>query len=329
GCVAALARAAAIGGPVPASGAFVRAGGLLGSLPYQVLCAANVSPRFGQVGTNTQRLREDKLSGTAKLAWRLSPQTLAYASYARGYKAGGFNLDRVATAAQIAPGRATDPVLDTRFAPETVDSYELGLKNTLLHRRLLLNVTGFHQTYHDFQLNSFNGVVFSVTSVPKVVSRGVDADVLWFTPVEGLTLGGGVTYAETTYPRDMPPSLGPNLPGARLSLAPLWSESASATYERKLTEGLSGRLTVNAKRVSGFNTGSDLDPAKTQGGFTLVNARLGVGPADKRWALEAWAENLFDKTYEQVAFSALLQPGSYDAFLGAPRTYGLTLRFSY
>jgi outer membrane receptor protein involved in Fe transport len=329
GCATALARAAAIGGPFPASGAFVRAGGLLGPLPYAVLCAVSGNPRFGRVGTSAQHLSEDKLSGTAKLAWRISPQTLAYASYARGYKAGGFNLDRVAGAAQTVAGQAAAPVLDTRFAPEMVDSYELGLKNTLIARTLLANVTGFYQTFHDFQLNSFNGAVFSVNSVPRVISKGIDADLLWFTPVEGLTLSGGVTYAETGYPRDTPPALGAALPGARLSLAPLWSEALSATYERPLTEGLTGRLIVNAKRVSAFNTGSDLDPVKTQPGFTLVNARIGVGSADRRWMLEAWAENLFDKTYEQVAFSALFQPGSYDAFLGAPRTYGLTLRYSY
>jgi outer membrane receptor protein involved in Fe transport len=329
GCATALARAAALGGPLPASGAFVRAGGLLGALPYPVLCAASGNPRFGQVGTNTQRLREDRLSGTAKLAWRITPQTLAYASYARGYKAGGFNLDRVAAPVQTVAGQAAAPVLDTRFAPETADSYELGLKNTLLRRTLLANLTAFRQTYHDFQLNSFNGATFTVVSVPKVISQGVDADLVWFTPLQGLTLNGGVTYAQTTYPRSTPAALGANLPGARLSLAPLWSQALSATYERPLTDALTGRLVVNAKRVSSFNTGSDLDPVKTQPGFTLVNARIGIGSADRRWGLEAWAENLFDKTYEQVAFSALLQPGSYDAFLGARRTYGLTLRYSY
>jgi iron complex outermembrane receptor protein len=329
GCATALARAAAAGGPIPASGALVRPGGLLGSFPYQVLCAASNSPRFGQIRNNDQSLSEQKLSGTAKLAYRFSPEVMAYASYARGYKAGGFNLDRIATTVQTVPGRPTEPVLDTSFGPETVDSYELGVKNTLFNRKVLLNLTGFYQKYNDFQLNAFNGLVFSVASVPKVISKGVDLDFAWYTPVEGLTLNGGVTYAETYYPKNNPIFLGGNLPGARLSLAPLWSGALGVTYEHNLSEDLVGRIAVNAKSVSSFNTGSDLDPVKNQPGFTVVNARVGLASADKRWAIEAFAQNLFDDVYYQVGFNAVLQPGSYDAFLGQPRTYGVALRFTY
>ena len=329
GCATALGRAAATGGPVPANGALIRAGGLLASGPYQVLCAASNSPAFGQVRNNDQSLSEEKLTGTAKVAYRFSPEVMAYASYARGYKAGGFNLDRIATTAQTVPGQPTQPVLDTSFAPETVDSYEVGLKNTLFDRKVLLNVTGFYQRYEDFQLNAFNGLVFSVASVPKVISKGVDLDFIWFTPLEGLTLNGGVTYAETYYPESNPIFLGGNLPGARLSLAPLWSGSLGVTYEHDLSDDLIGRVAVNAKSVSSFNTGSDLDPVKNQPGFTLVNARVGLTSADKRWAVEAFAQNIFDDVYYQVGFNAVLQSGSYDAFLGQPRTYGVALRFTY
>jgi outer membrane receptor protein involved in Fe transport len=329
GCATALARAAAAGGPVPANGALIRAGGLLASGPYQVLCATSNSPAFGRVRDNDQHLSEHKLTGTAKLAYRFTPETLVYASYARGYKAGGFNLDRIASTVQTVAGQPTAPVLDTSFKPETVDSYELGVKNTLLNRTLLLNLTGFYQDFNDFQLNAFNGLVFSVASVPKVVSKGVDADFLWFTPVDGLSISGGVTYAETYYPKSTPLFLGANLPGSRLSLAPMWSGSLGVTYERKLTDGLIGRVAVNAKSVSSFNTGSDLDPVKNQPGYTLVNARIGLSSEDKAWAVEAFAQNLFDDTYYQVGFNSVLQSGGYSAFLGQPRTYGVTLRYTY
>ena len=101
------------------------------------------------------------------------------------------------------------------------------------------------------------------------------------------------------------------------------------TYEHKITDDLTGRFAINAKSVSSFNTGSDLDPVKNQPGFTLVNARVGLSSADKRWAVEAWAQNLFDDAYYQVGFNSVLQSGSYDAFLGQPRTYGVTLRYTY
>jgi outer membrane receptor protein involved in Fe transport len=60
-----------------------------------------------------------------------------------------------------------------------------------------------------------------------------------------------------------------------------------------------------------------------------VNARLGLASQDKRWSVEAWAQNLLNEVYYQVAFDAPFQLGSFDAFLGQPRTYGLTLRYTY
>lgn len=306
-----------------------------------LLCATFENPAFSQLGTNSQKLREDKLTGTVKVDYRFTPQVLAYASYARGYKAGGFNLDRIALPTQSIPGQPSAPVLDTSFKPEIVDSYEIGMKNTLFDRSVLLNATVFYQDYQDFQLNSFNGLVFNVTSVPKVISKGVDADFVWFTPVKGLSLSSGVTYAETYYPKSTASVLGTppappatptgnqRLPGSRLSLAPLWSASAAATYEHDIGHDMVGRLAVNAKYQSSYNTGSNLDPVKNQDGFTLVNARVGIGPEDKSWQLEAWAQNILNKYYTQVGFDAVVQTGSYDAFLGLPRTYGLTLRMSY
>ena len=328
GCATALARAQALGGPIPANGSLIRPGGLLGA-GYQLICAAANSPRFGQIGTNAQSLDEQEFTGTVKAAYRLNDQVMAYASYARGYKAGGFNLDRIATTTQIVAGQATAPVLDTRFGRELVDSYEIGFKNTLFDRSLLLNATLFYQDYQDFQLNAFNGLVFTVTSVPEVVSQGADVDFLWFTPVDGLTLNGGVTYADTAYAKSTPAALGARLPGSRLSLAPLWSGSLALSYERNLTDDLVGKAALNAKSVSSYNTGSDLAPIKNQPGFTTVNARLGLASQDKRWSVEAWAQNLLNEVYYQVAFDAPFQPGSFDAFLGQPRTYGLTLRYTY
>ena len=298
---------------------------------YAALCPTSANPRFGQIGTNSQHKKENALTGTAKISYRFTPEVLTYASYAHGYKAGGFNLDRIAPGAQSAGGfgRPAEPVLNTSFAEETVNSYEVGVKNTLLDRSLLLNATVFYQEYKDFQLNAFNGLVFTVASVPKVISKGVDSDFYWFTPVDGLTLNGGVTYAMTYYPTSTPRSLGGNLPGSRLSLAPLWSVSLAGTYEHQISENLMGRVSVNGKYVSSYNTGSDLNPIKNQPGFTLVNGRIGIGPQDKKWQFEVWGQNLTDERYYQVAFDAVFQSGSYDAFLGMPRTYGATVRFTY
>jgi outer membrane receptor protein involved in Fe transport len=106
--------------------------------------------------------------------------------------------------------------------------------------------------------------------------------------------------------------------------------------------GLKGLFYVDARRSSGFNTGSDLFPQKSQDGFTIVNGRIGVTGPDEHWALELWAQNLLDKNYQQVAFNSPFQEGAagapftdpqfpggrqiFSSYLAEPRTYGLTLR---
>ena len=299
-------------------------------------------------GRSTFQEREEKeWSGTLKAAYRWNENVMTYASAARGYKAGGFNLDRVQSANGLSSaGQGIIPVNDTSFPGEFVDSYELGTKTTWADGNLLLNATLFHQTYSDFQLNSFLGTSFVVRSIPEAVSQGIDTEVLWQpAAVRGLMLQAGLTYADTRYGDDIPGGdfVEPTgqlykLPGSRVSFAPLWSGAGSATYEWDFGSSLIGRFNIGAKYMSDYNTGSDLDVEKEQEGYSVVNARIGFGAKNRSWMVELWGQNIFDEEYAQVGFDAPLQnvspvPGnpfnSYNAFLGAPATYGVTLRFNY
>jgi len=309
------------------------------------MCLPFLSPGYNNY-RNNQSESESVLSGTAKLVYRASRELLLYASYARGYKAGGFNLDRVQCTigtAGCAPGSAAaiTPINNTEFGDETNNSFEVGEKATLFNRKLLLNATLFYQKYKGFQLNTFNGLVFVVTSVPSVISKGVDADFVWIA-TNNFSIQGGVTYADTRY----------NLNGAqlatlqaqtgflgaansRLSLAPFWSVSLSGTYTQPIGENYQARFNLGGKYSSGYNTGSDLDPGKYQGGYVLMNGRIAFGPKDQHWALEVWSENLLNTNYQQVAFNSGFQnvptnaTGVLDAFLGAPRTFGGTVRIKF
>ena len=308
-------------------------------------CLPWVNPLHNAASRDSHQERSEKeWSGTIKFAWRLNDTLMTYLSGARGYKAGGFNLDRVQSSNGLSSGgTGVLPVLDTSFPGEFVDSYELGAKTTWAGGNLLLNATLFHQTYSDFQLNSFLGTSFVVRSIPKVTSRGVDTEILWKTAaIQGLMLQGGVTYAKTEYGNTIPGGdfVNPTgalykLPGAQVSFAPKWSASAALTYEWGLSAGVLARFNIGAKYMSDFNTGSDLDPEKLQGAYTVVNARIGVGPSDRSWTLELWGLNIFDKYYNQVGFDAPLQNlsplpnnplNSFNAFPGAPATYGVTFR---
>ncbi|MGN7916233.1 TonB-dependent receptor [Lysobacter sp. 22409] len=330
GCGAALANPTRVGAALAARGVPAAARAALVQQVVGFMCLPWANTLHNGRVTNQER-DEKEWSGTIKAAYRWNEHVMGYASAARGYKAGGFNLDRVQSSNGLSSGTAgIAPVNDTSFPGEFVDSYELGAKTTWADGNLLLNATLFHQTYTDFQLNSFLGTSFVVRSIPEVVSQGIDTEILWQTGLKGLMLQGGLMYADTKYGNDpLPDADLAKLPGARASFAPLWSASASATYQWDFGASLVGRFNIGAKYSSDYNTGSDLDPEKGQEAYTVVNARLGIGAKNRRWMVEAWAMNLTDEEYKQVGFDAPLQTGSWNAFLGAPRTYGVTLRVMY
>jgi outer membrane receptor protein involved in Fe transport len=319
GCAASRARYPIIAGALPPAAV---AGW------YNFGCATFADPIYNDVSTS-QSIDESETSGTAKLAFDFNDQLMSYISYARGYKASGFNLDRERT-----PIPSTGPPLfafdpDTSFAPETVDSYELGAKYASSNHMFRMNTSLFYQKFEDFQLNTFTGISFVVVSIPEVTSRGVDLD-FDLAPVNGLVFNAGVTYAETEYGDFVPPFPALfRLPNAQMSFAPEWSGSLATTYEHNIGSSMLWRINVGAKYTSEYNTGSDLNPVKLQDALTLVNGRLGFGAQDGKWLLEAWAQNLTDEEYYQVVFDATLQTGTFDAYLGAPRTYGVTFRFQF
>jgi len=311
------------------------------SVIYGIGCSTFADPIYNNFASS-QSLDEGEWSGTAKLAFRFSDEVMSYVSFARGYKAGGFNLDRERLGNSALPiGTPGGPTVDadTHFEKELVDSYEAGVKTQWAGNSLLLNASAFYQDYTDFQLNTFTGIQFIVTSLPQVTSKGVDLDMVWFTPLEQLSLQGGVTYAKTQIEDfgTAEPFFRPERKDDTLSFAPKWSASLSATFEQPVGANLLFRSNVGAKYTSEFNTGSNLDRRKIQDALTLVNARVSIGSADEYWALELWAQNVTDEEYYQVAFDATLQGSSagavptstVDAFLGAPRTYGVTARFKF
>ena len=328
GCAAMLANPAQVQAALIARG--VPASALPRVVPQVVAFSCLPWANVRHDGRATHQSRDEgEWSGTLKAAYRWNPRLMTYVSAARGYKAGGFNLDRVQSSNGLSSGTTgITPVDDTSFPAEFVDSYELGAKSTWLDGNLLLNATLFHQRYEDFQLNSFLGTSFVVRSIPEVVSRGLDAEVLF--QRGGFSLQGGATYTDTKYGDDpLPDNELRRLPGSTASFAPRWSLTAAAGYEWGFAGDLVARLHLGAKHMTEYNTGSDLDPAKVQEPYTVADARIGIGRRDRRWMLELWGQNITDAEYMQVAFNAPLQTGSYNAFLGAPRTWGMTLRLSY
>ena len=352
-------------------------------------CQGNSSSALNALNLSDER-DEDEWTGTAVLSFRPSNAALLYAGYSRGYKAGGFNLDRSALGQPIfAPndprqfgGRGAGfNTANLQFDPEIVDAYEVGVKYT--HRDFIVNVAAFRQVFSNFQLNTFNGSVFLVQNingcaadlgntdsdpsgatgacaeddvVGGVTSTGFEVEAAIY-PLRHLTMTAGVTYADTRYRddlvgRDTGAPLDPALfllPGDNLSNAPELTVTGSITYTPPIgNSGLSALLYLDGRLSSDFNTGSDLFPEKEQDSFFVANARVGIRGPEQRWAVELWAQNLFNEDYQQVAFNAPFQgsnsraqvinfgaPGFatanqlFASFLAEPRTFGITGRYRF
>jgi iron complex outermembrane recepter protein len=303
-------------------------------------CYTGTNPLFNGTGFN-QSDDENNLSGTAKLAYHINEEVMTYVSWANGYKAGGFNLARVTAQPSPTDPLGLAPMYNTAFPREIVESGEIGVKTTLFDKTLRLNGSYFYQAYTNFQLNTFTGVQFVVNSLPKVVSKGVDLDFAWATPLSGFTLSGGVTQDLTNIDNfGSAVTISDFCGGAgdtactsrdnnRLSFAPLWSGVLAGSYQVPLTGSLGFRGSLEEKYSSSYNTGSDLDPRKIQGAYGLLNGRLGIGASDESWTIEIWGANLTNKYYYGVAFDSPFQYNTIASYLTSPRTYGATLRMKF
>lgn len=332
-------------------------------------CQGNSSSTLNAL-TLPDSFGKGQLSGTGVISYKPTNNALVYASYSKGYKSGGYNLDRspLGGANGVFSPRSDADAAGLRFAPEKVDAYEVGIKYNI--HGFDVNIAGFREEFENFQLNTFNGTVFVVQNIngcksalapngtcaggdvkPGVISQGVELE-MGFRPGRTVRASAGLTYADTHYARRLVGSsdgsvpLDPALfviPGKQISNAPKIVATASFTWTPDIgSRGLSGLFYVDTRMTGDYNTGSDLFPEKEQDGYAVVNARVGLRGKDQKWAIELWAQNLFDAQYTQVAFNTPFQGSGtvagviagvtpsaqqlYSAFLAEPRTYGLTLR---
>ncbi len=149
------------------------AGGVIG-----LSCQGNSTAELNGVSISDER-SEDEFTGTAILSYKPTDDLMVYASYSRGYKAGGFNLDRSALKSPVLPfaataGGAQALVGRLQFDPETVNSFEIGAKYAT--GPFSLSITGFRSDFSSFQLNTFDGTVFIVQNINGCSSDLAGAD---------------------------------------------------------------------------------------------------------------------------------------------------------
>lgn len=318
--------------------------GLVGASTATLGCLINITP-LGDTVISDRRV-ENEFTWDAKLTYAVTDNINFYGGAARGYKAGGYNLDRAGADPVVfglfGPAMALTPITgdSLEFEEETVINYEAGFKTTFLGGNATFNATGFYATYDDYQLNTFNGINFVVENVEEVKSSGFELDFL-ARPVDGLFLQGGYTYANTRYGDDITSDLtssnGQRLAGRRITLAPLHSITGAATVTQPLRDtDYEFFMNWNFRYSSDYNTGSDLDPEKVQDDFFIANASIGLTAMDERGVeIEAFVRNITNADILQVAFDTPIQTlsgfpqGTFSGFLGEPRTYGITARVKF
>ena len=263
---------------------------------------------------------EGRLSPSASLEWRPAPKLLAYATFSQGYKSGGFNVFSVT---------ATD---NAEYRPESVNNYELGLKSEFLNSRLRVNLSAFYMDYTDLQQNQLittgGGIArFQTSNAASAHSKGVEIEIT-ARPVSQLQLTASYGYTDAAF-NSFPnaTAAGADYTGHRLPLAPRSTLSGAAEW----IQPLSGALQVFVRGEASYRSRIYFasDNLYSDGGLTLINARIGVGPESGAWRLSAWARNLTDKTYVINRFAGAVVPGQVAQALGTPRTYGGELLFKF
>ncbi|WP_340644924.1 TonB-dependent receptor [Phenylobacterium sp.] len=297
----------------------------------------------------------DAWTGTLGLQWQPDSDTLAYAKYSRGYKAGGFNSGTI----------TAFPETDS----ESVDAYELGLKKDW-SGSLQTNVSAFYYDYQDAQVPvSTQPPVGPSTSIfyniPKARSMGIELESIW-QPVRNLQILFNYSFLDATIresccitdgadpaavapgakpvsslgPVDpitgAPTSRGQDLSGNHLPVAPRNKVSFNANYTWEFEPGsLTGSVSyVWRDKVysSIFDRAYYEAPARSQ-----IDARIAWKDLEDRYTVILYGKNLTDQedfdTMSATRQTGYVPGGAYNLnrtyVLVPPRTYGIELQYRW
>ena len=263
--------------------------------------------------------------------YRFSPEVFVYASVATGYKGGGVNprpfFGPSAGDCSVLPVGAPCNQI-TSFQPETLRTYEGGIKTDLFDRKLRFNASVFFNKYNNIILTLTKCHGFSPCLMPANVGK---ADVWGFEtettihPVDGLTLDGSLSYLHFKY-KDTGASGVPL--GNVTPYTPKWNYSFGAQYDYTMKAGVvSARFDgtfQSAVYTDAFNTPNNL----VDGRF-LGNARLSYTTADKAWQVSLEVQNVFNKYYYATIEDGKSAFGAITASPGLPRTWAVTLKRTF
>lgn len=266
----------------------------------------------------------DSLTPRLGLEWTPADDVLVYGSYATGFKSGTFN------------GRATSLAGLTKVEPEEADTYEIGLKTTLLDRRLRFNLAVFQIDYTNLQATvSLDGGVTAFVNAAAAESKGAELEIVAL-PADGLELGLSYGYTDATITESTNGAVLQGLiVGNRLPKTPEHKVSLFAEYAHTISQG---ELVWRADYVYqsemfhlATNQQNSTTPAYTatlragnrEPAYSVLNGRVTWTAPSGGWSVAAFGTNLTDERYALSRTATGL--GFATAITAPPREFGLSL----
>lgn len=264
----------------------------------------------------TGRAKFDDFNPRASLSFKPNEDHLLYASYAQGFKGGGFDPRGDA---RIAPDTDRNGVRSYQeiydfflFDPETVDSYELGWKGSLAGGAVRMALTGFYGDYKNVQIPGSVGVdanndgVFEsfagvTTNAAKAEFKGVEFETFarfadgFAGDGSRLTFTGTLGYIDGKFKRYIVNNVDvSNL--RRIQNTPEWTLSGTLGGQFAIAGGgLNASTTVSYRsKTNQFELPS---PFLDQKGYALWDASLVWTSDDDRWSLGVHGKNIANKRY--------------------------------
>jgi outer membrane receptor protein involved in Fe transport len=254
---------------------------------------------------------EDVFTFSISPQYNINKDAMVYARVASGYRPGGPNV--------ALPG------FPATVDSETVTSYEVGVKASLLDRLVSLDAAVYLLDWNDLIVgqafaNGINGLVNAGTAR----SKGVEA-ALFVYPAPGLTLGANFAYADAecteTTPNCTDGDRLPGIPKASGAITANWDFPLAGT-----TEGhLGGAFRIVGDRISAVES----DPLSIPiDGYTSLDLNASV-TFDRKWTVRGYVRNLFDKEGRITSNDATTNPGFISTVPLQPRTIGIAAEVSF
>jgi iron complex outermembrane recepter protein len=269
--------------------------------PYQVY----------PIGKNYQTFNE--FTPTAGVQYRFNPAVMAYLSYAKGFKTGGW------TTRLTAP--LPPPAVAQAFGPETDQTYELGIKSEWFDRKLIVNAATFLSKYDGIQLTYQISTSPVTQNAGNAEIKGAELEVQSLIGAH-LTLAANAGYMNARY-TDVNPNA-QAFTGSELPKTPRWKASLSPDLHTTLGNGATLRLGVQYSYTGKVFNDVQNTPLLSRPALSMFDASVGLVSPNGKATVTVGGTNLSDKRYlttGQPQYAGGVVYGTYNA----PRQWYATI----